>query len=180
MKKQIAVLLVICALLGVLLVPGFAQSGAGAISLRLNSNVAGCTEADAEQLIEILSGPAVYYYANSCPVSVADYAGGSHTGPLEAGRTYTVTYTLAAAEGSALPEALSEGDLALDCGKGVTVVYSKIIEMQNVDPHPAQGAASTTRLLRIIANVTVDSNVLQRMIGWLKDIVLKIRAWSLY
>ena len=62
MKKLIAVILSACALFCSLLLPAWAQNKEDLISLRLNSHIAGCTRADADQLIEILSGPVKYCY----------------------------------------------------------------------------------------------------------------------
>lgn len=178
MKKLLSLTLIVCVLLGSLLPLASAQTEAEEpIRLRLNSDVAGCTERDVEEIIEILSPQVAYYEANSCPVSIANYAGGSEYAHMEAGRSYAITYTLQAAEGYELPEEISEDDVVFECGKGVTVLYCKVVQMQipNPDPHVDE----RVRVLRIIAKVVVDGNVMQRIIGWIRDIILKIRSWQL-
>ena len=179
MKKTVSLLLAILLLLCCGL-PAAAQSENDVIALRLNSNVAGCTDADAERILEIRSGPVKYYEGNSCPISIANYAGETEYAHMDAGRTYTITYTLIAADGTVLPEELRDEDIVLDCGKGVSVVYCKIVELRNPNLNPAPGEPETTRVLRIMANVVVDGTPVQRLIGWLKDLILKIRAWSLF
>ena len=179
MKKIISVILTACVLLGALLPLASAQTEAeDKIHLRLNSDVAGCTERDAEQIIEILSPQVAYYKNGDSPISIANYAGGSEYAHMEAGRNYAVTCTLQAAEGYTLPETLSDGDVVFDCGKGAKVVYCKIAEMHvpNPDPHVDE----RVRVIRIIADIVVDGNPLQRIIGWIRDVILKIRSWQLY
>lgn len=180
MKKAIAVILAVWALAFCMILPAGAQAGSGAISLRLNSDVAGCTRADAEKLLEIRSGNVIFYRGVAGPIDIANYAGGGEYAHMDAGRTYVITYTLEAADGYTLPEALADGDAALDCGKGVSVISCGIVELRNPDLHPAPGDAPTTRVLRITAKVVTDGTAIQRIIGWLKDIFLKIRWWSLY
>lgn len=180
MKKLLALFLAVCALCCCLLVPVGAQTGENTISLRINSNIAGCTRADAEKLLEIRSGPVTYYNENGYSVFIANYAGGGEYAHMDAGRTYTLTYTLAAADGYTLPGTLPDGFVALDCGKGVSVLSCRIIELYDGHTQPASGAGQTVRALRITANVVVDGTTVQRIIGWLRDLFLKIRSWSLY
>ena len=172
MKKLIASVLAVSVLLCCLMLPAAAQSENGVISLRLNSDVAGCTERDVDEIAEILSPQLVWYHGNS-PVSIANYAGGTEYAHMEAGRSYSIVYTLEAAEGYTLPEELSEGDISLDCGKGVSVVYCRTAEMWNGDNAPR------LRVLRICAKVIVDSNPFQRIIGWFRDVILKIRSFQI-
>lgn len=180
MKKLIAVILAVCSFFCFPLLPARARAVGNVISLRLNSNIAGCTRADAEKLLEIRSAQVDYYKENGYAIFIADCAGGGEHAHMDAGRTYVITYTLAAAEGYTLPETLSDGDVSLECGKGVSKVSFDIIELWNTDPSAAPGEAKTTRVLRITAKVVVDGTPIQRVIGWLKDLFLKIRSWSLY
>lgn len=169
-----------CLLLTCLL-PAAAQTEEGPISLRVNSDVAGCTKKDYEQIVEILSPQVTYYYgasADGIPIHIANYAGGTEHAHMEAGRNYAVTCVLQAAEGYTLPETLSDGDVVFDCGKGVDVVYCKVVEIRR--PDSAEEENPRTRALKIVANVVVDGTVLQRVIGWFRDVILKIRSWSLY
>ena len=52
---------------------------------------------------------------------------------MDAGRTYAITYTPEASDGDTLPETLSDGDVSLECGKGVSVISCGVIELQNTD-----------------------------------------------
>ena len=178
MKKLISLTLAVCVLLGCLLPLASAQPEGGPIVLRVNSDVAGCTDKDAEKIIEIRSPQVTYYPNPDKPISIANYAGGGEYAHMEAGRNYAVTCVLQAAEGYTLPETLSDGDVVFDCGKGAKVVYCKIAEMHvpNPDPHVDE----RVRVIRIVADIVVDGNPIQRIIGWFRDIILKIRSWQLY
>lgn len=181
MRKLISVILAACALFCSMLVPVVAQNEEKIISLRLNSRIAGCTRADADQLIEILSGPVKYCYdEKGYSVFIANCVGGMEGAHMDAGRTYVITYTLEASDGYALPETLSDGDVLLDCAKGVSVISCGVVEQKNTDPDPAPGEATTARVLRITAKVVVDGTSIQKVIGWLRDLLLKIRSWSLF
>ena len=181
MRKLVAVILAACALFCLLLLPAGAQNEENVISLRLNSHIAGCTRADADQLIEILSGPVKYCYdEKGYSVFIANCVGGMEGAHMDAGRTYVITYTLEASDGYSLPETLSDGDVLLDCAKGVSVISCGVVEQKNTDPDPAPGEATTARVLRITAKVVVDGTAIQKVIGWLKDLFLKIRSWSLF
>lgn len=172
---------ILCVLLSVLLVslcllPAAAQE-TGVIRLRLNSDVAGCTERDVEALIEILSGNVVYTTRRTNPVSAADYGGTPDSGELKAGRSYDLHYQLSAAEGYELPEAITEDNVIIDCGKGVTV-YA--VQITGGSYREENGELVPHRGLQIYASVVVDGNVFQRVFGWIYDLILKARAWSLY
>ena len=180
MKKLIAVILAACALFCFLLLPAGAQKEEDVISLRLNSHIAGCTRADADKLIEIRSGHVNYYYENGYAISIANYAGGGEYAHMDAGRTYVITYSLVASDGHTLPETLSDGDVSLDCANGVSMISCNVIELQNTDQDPVPGDANTTRVLRITAKVVVDGTAIQKVVGWLRDLFLKIRSWSLF
>ena len=174
MKKWLALLLTACLLCGALLPLCAAQAETGVISLRLNSDVAGCTREDRDRLIEIRSDNVVLATERGWEISIANAAGGAEGAHMDAGRTYTVTYTLVAAEGYTLPETLSEGDVLLETGKGVTVLNCGIIRMASVT------GGEPARALRINADVKVDGTVIQRLIGFLRDLFLKLRSWQLY
>lgn len=174
MKKWIAILLTLCVLSGVLLLPAGAQQETGVISLRLNSNVAGCTRENADRLIEIRSGNVVPGCGGERAIFIANAAGGSEGAHMDAGRTYTITYTLGAAEGYTLPETLSDGDVQIETGKGVAVLHCGVIRLADVT------GGEPVRALRITANVKVDGTAVQRFIGWLRDLILKIRSWQMY
>ena len=178
MKKLISLTLILCVLLGCLALPAAAQDETGPISLRLYSDIAGCTRMDVDRLIEIRSPQVTFDPYGESPIFITNYAGGSEYAHMDAGRNYVITYTLVAAEGYTLPEEIADGDVVFDCGKGVDVLSCKIVEIRR--PDSAEGTNVRTRALRIIASVVVDGTAVQRVIGWIKDVILKIRAWSLY
>ncbi len=180
MKKLISLILAVCTLFCFFTLSAGAQTDNNVISLRLNSNIAGCTRADAEKLIEIRSGHVDYYKENGYAIFIANCAGGGEYAHMDAGRTYVITYTLVSSDGYTLPETLSDGDVSLECGDGVSVISCNVIELRSSDPDPVPGEANTTRVLRITAKVIVDGTAIQRVIGWFKDLLLKIRFWSLY
>lgn len=176
MKKLVSLTLVLFLTLCCFIPLAAAEPACGTIRIRLNSDVAGCTEQDVDRLIELLS-PQVTWYNNPIgPVSIANAAGGSEHAHMEAGREYAVTYMLQAADGYELPAELEDGDVVFECGKGVSVVYCKIAEMAV----PGGDKYDRHRAIRIIATVIPDCNFIQRIIGLFKDILLKIRSWQLY
>ena len=176
MKKLISVLLVLSVMLCCLAPLAMAEPECGTIRIRLNSNVAGCTEQDVDKLIELLSPQVTWYNNPSNPVSIANAAGGAEHAHMEAGREYAITYMLKAADGYELPAELADGDVEFECGEGVTVIYCKIAEMHV----PGGDKYARTRAIRIIAKVIPDYTFMQRIIGIIKDIILKIRSWQLY
>ena len=178
LKKTISVLLILCALSGCLLIPASAESDAGVISVRLKSDVAGCLYLNSDNFIEILSDNVILDPYRAAPVSVSDYAGTVDFCPLVAGRTYFVSYELVAADGFTLPEELTEDNIKIECDKGVTVLSTHITKksIRNED-----GTMETSQGLLIRSRLVVDSNhFYKRVFGFLYDVYLKIRAWSLY
>lgn len=177
LKKSICALLVLCAL-SCCLLPAAAVNDPGVIAVKLNSDVAGCLYLNSDNFIEILSDNVMLDPERTAPVSVSDYAGTVNFCPLEAGRTYYVSYSLVAADGYTLPEKLNDGDVTIECGKGVTVLSTQITTKSVRDD---QGVIDRSRGLLIRSKIVVDSNsIFRRIFGFLYDIYLKIRAWSLY
>ena len=175
-KKSVSLILAVCSLC-CLLLPAAADN-TGVISVKISSDIAGLTADDTEKLIEIKSPDVVYSEWGDGPVSFSDYAGTHYDGAAVAGRTYYIDYMLTAAEGFTLPDAFGEGDVEIECGKGVRIISSQIvtakIRIEDSDDF------TVFRGLKIYAAVTVDGNVFQRIIGYIYDTILKIRAWSLY
>ena len=178
-KRLIAIIAVICVLCGC---AAFAaaqdeQNETGVISVKLNSDITGLTNNDVKKLIELKSDNVVLSTRRNSPVSISDYAGTPTTEPVKAGRTYYISYSLTAAEGYTLPEELHDGDVVIECGKGVTVYSTQLVSAnirdENDDFHLYRG-------LVIRASVVVDGNAFQRVIGFVYDLILKIKAWSLY
>ncbi|MBR4727860.1 MAG: hypothetical protein IK080_08230 [Clostridia bacterium] len=171
LKRSIAILLALCAL-GCCLLPAAAQQPTGTIRVHLRSDVAGLNEDDTDMLLT-LSTDTVYCSS----VLIADYAGTQESGALVAGRTYTAYYSFKAADGYELPEALTEGDVEITCDKGVTVyaVQRTVSAVRNEN-----GEMRDDPSVRIYAEIVVDGNPAQRIFGWIYDLILKIKAWSLY
>ena len=181
MKKTVSVVLAAVLLLCCLL-PAAAQETeslpVGAIRLRVHSDVAGCTEKDADRLIEILSGHVVFREGGIYPVSISNVIGESENGQMAPGRQYTIIFTFVAEEGYALPDALAEGDVTFECGKGARIASCRVADF--AIPGAPPRSPERLRALQIYAVVVTDSNVFQRLVGIFKDLWLKIRAWSLY
>ena len=178
MKKTLSVLLAACLLL--CCTPVFAAgspAAVGAVRLRVRSDIAGCTRNHYTDIVEILSGNVAYDTSGDGPVFIANYAGAGEYAHMDAGRTYDITCTLVAAEGYALPDPADGLDLQIDCGKGATVISAEIV---SVNRRTDDGQTVPFRGLRIFARVTVDGTVFQRIVGWFTDLILKIKAWSLY
>ena len=175
-KKTISVLLALCAVFCMLL-PGFSAAQTGPVSITVHGDIAGCTEKDLEKLITINSGNIVYWTHGSRPVTIAEYAGGSPEGAVEPGRSYYIHYTFEAADGYELPETVSGDWLTIACDKGVTLISADVVNISVAQGNPRGG---TVRGLRIYAQVVAQGNIFQRILGWIKDIYDKIRAWSLY
>ena len=175
MKKVFPVLLALCLICGCLLPPVYAETPTGTISVRLRSDIAGCTRNDYRSLIEILSDNVVYSNGvGGDPVLIADSAGNTEYAHLAAGRTYYLHYLLEAAPGYVLPDA---PDVRTSCGKGVSVTAVSVV---SVNVRTDEGESLPFRGLEIQAKVVVDGNVLQRIMGFFTDLILKIKAWSLY
>lgn len=178
LKKTVSVLLALCAVLYCCLLPAAAEEKElGVISVKLNSDIAGLTDKDADKLIELKSDNVVYCTDDGVPLLISNYAGTQERGELKAGRSYTIYYMLRAAEGYTLPDALQEGDVEIECGKGVTVLAKQITTSAK---RGEDGEIDHTHGLRIFAKVVVDGNMLQRAFGFLYDLYLKIKAWQLY
>lgn len=176
MLKKIICMLLALSVVCFCMLPAAAKE-TGVISLRLNSNIAGRTERDVAQLIEIRSGNVVFSEYRTSPVSVSDFAGTPDSGKLRAGRSYDISYQLSAAEGYELPETVTADNVQIECGKGVNV-YS--VQITSGTYREDNGELVTCRGLLIRAAVVVDGNVFQRVIGWFHDLILKAKAWSLY
>ena len=176
LKKTLSVLFVIC-ILGFCLLPAAAQMQGGPIKVKLNSNIAGLTQKDVEKLFELQSDNVEYRERSGGPILISDYAGTGVSGKLVAGRTYYIHYCMDPVEGVTLPEKLTDEDISITCGKGVSVI-SKQITYSHV--RQDDGTYEDFRGVTIYAEVVVDGNVFQRVIGWFHDLILKIRAWSLY
>ena len=176
LKKSISLLLALCSFF-ILMTSAAAARESGIISIKLNSDIAGMKFSDSEKLMEIKTENVIYSVLHPYPVSVSDYAGTYTEEPLRAGRTYFINYILSAADGFELPDKLRDGDLLIECEKGVKVISSQIVYARI---RQSDGSFTDFKGLNIYAQVTVDGNFLQRIAGFFFDAYLKIRAWSLY
>ena len=175
-RKTLSVLLALCALFCTL-VPAFSAAQTGPVSIVLHGDIAGCTENDLQKLVTVESGEVIPWTHGGGPVTIAGYAGGSLQGAVEPGRTYYIDYTFEAAGGYALPEAASDGPITVACEKGVILIRADVVNMYAAENGPRGG---TVRALRISAEVTAQGSVFQRILGRIRDVIDKIRAWSLY
>ena len=176
MKKTISVLLTaVMLLLTVMLVPVSAAETDASIKLHLRSDLDGLTTQAYTEFAEI-DGDVVDFntVTRKDPVYAADYAGTSllDSTPLKAGREYEVDYDFFPKNGYVLPQTADELDIEFACDKGVRVIHTAVTYGL-----PGEG---DTRAVHVTAAVVVDGNVFQRIIGWLYDRYLKMRAWSLY
>ena len=178
MKREIVSVVLILCMLGCFMLPAAALEPVGKIRLSLSSDVAGRTEEEYQAFITVVSGNVRCSDHNAGPVSASDYAGTPVIEePLVAGRTYFVSYLLEATDGCALPDRIEDCDLEIECGKNIEVFAKQIVVSH---AKTENGMVEDFRGLRIQAQVLVDGNVLQRIIGLFHDVILKIRAWSLY
>lgn len=175
MKKTISFLLA-AVLLFSALVPVFAQDAEKpATTLHLRSDLAGVKPEAYAKFAEIESDVLDFNTVTRAhPVSVSDYSGTPvlYTDTLKPGREYEVKYDLLPKNGFVLPQTADNLDIQFDCDKGVRVIYYAVTRGL-----PGEG---DTRAVNITAGVVVDSNLFQRIIGWIYDRYLKARAWSLY
>ena len=175
-RKTVSVLSALCVLCCCLL-PAAALAPTGPVAVTLHSDIAGCTQNDADRLIEVkTAGVAVKGLAGE-GIYISDFGGTPENGPLVAGRTYFIDYTLSAAPGYTLPETVGPDTVAVTCGKGVSVISTQLVQVTARDddgnPLPFRGIAIRTKTV-------VDGSLLQRILGYIHDLILKIRAWSLY
>ena len=175
-KAHLCFFLVIC-IIGLCVMPASAENECGPISVKLNSNIAGLTRNDVQKLIEVKTGHITYGIRNGEPIHIADYAGTAESGVLIAGRTYFITYTLSAAEGYALPAQMPDNSIKITSDKGVSVLSCQIVTAPSRNEN---GTLETNKGIQIYAQVVVDGNIFQRIIGLFHDYILKIKAWSLY
>ena len=175
MKKLVSAALALVLLFGCLL-PAVSARELGQVRVRFNSDIAGCGEAQYARIFEILSDNVTYGFSHG-PMGISDYIGRPLEGGMEAGRTYDIYCLLDAADGFELPESLPDGAVTVDCGKGVTVNHVSIVYAKyRMD----DGSFETYRGIQIRASVVVDGSFMQRVVGWLKDTILKIRYWQPY
>ncbi len=156
-RKTVSLLLAVVAALG-MLIPAAALETASPVKVTLKSAVAGATRYDTDRLISVETPTATL--AAGAPISITDYAGRPEGAHMTAGRTYYIAYTLIAAEGYALPAATGDAGLTVACEKGAKLLSADI----------------SGDSLVIRAKVTADGSVLQRIIGFLHDLLLKLRS----
>lgn len=158
-----------------MLIPVSAAAVDESIKLHLRSDLDGVKPEEYAKFAEIDSDVIDFNtVTRKYPVSAADHAGTpvAQEEALKAGREYVVDYDLFPKNGYVLPQTAEELDIQFECDKGVRVIHAAVTYGL-----PGEG---DTRAVHIMAVVVVDGNLFQRIIGWLYDCYIKMRAWSLY
>lgn len=172
MKKAISVCLALVLLLSAFIFPVFASEKTEIV---LSNELAGLSWGDdAGKFAEIVSGDIVFTPVRTTePLSVYAYNGDPYFNELKAGRTYYIDYVFSPAPGSSFPEKFSDETVSVVCGEGCTLLwYDKAVGND--------GNGGMTDFLCVHTRVTVKGNTVQRIIGKLLDLLLKLRSWSLY
>lgn len=144
------------------------------ISAIFNTDIGGLSYADYDKLCEITSDEIVFNTVSPAPpVFVADYAGNVYLYEMKPGRTYYIEYSFIAADGYELPEKVGIEDFKADYS-GICDIYWCGIKTGN------DNNGNIRNSLSVNAKVTADGTFIQRLIGRIADIILKLRAWSLY
>ncbi|MCR4615422.1 MAG: hypothetical protein K5756_04660 [Clostridiales bacterium] len=177
MKKAISILFALIFALSVLTLPASAKSADAVqyakISAVFHSDIAGITDKDYDRLVDLSGGDLKFREAfNEVRVTVHDCVGKTYEGVLKPGRTYEISYEFIAEDGYELPKDVKKNDEGFVCGKGCTVYSCQYIS--NVAPN------TSGPLLYVTTGVLVDCNVFQWIFGKIADLILEIRAWSLY
>ncbi len=178
-SRSVALALTLCIVFLSAVPAAFAEGKepVGAIELRLNGDIAGLSSKDVDGFLEIKSGNVVYATRGDT-VFIADYAGTAVDTAVRAGRTYFVYYHLTAADGYELPPDKGDVDLTVECGKGVSLLSYDVLSAKYADEDGV--FIENYRALMIRAKVVVEGTFLERLVGSIWDLFLKIRAWSLY
>ena len=179
MKKTISVLFALFFAFSVFVIPVSADEAAEGqnhanISACFHSDIAGLTGEDYDKLADISSGNLEFRVLDGkVRVGIHDCVGTPYNGEFKPGRTYEIDYEFVAAEGYVLPKDFTGDELDFTCDKGCKVYSCRYID--NLPAHVPQ-----IPLLYVTTEVRVDGNLFQRIIGKIADIILEIRAWSLY
>lgn len=173
MKKITALILAaLCICFSVL--PASAEETASAV-ITLRSDIAGVDYTQPERIAVIESDGIIFNPEAflSC-IQITDCVGNIILEPLKAGRTYVVCLSFIAADGYTLPDELTEDNFRIECSDNCNVFIC----------HKAfsgyRQGAKRDECIEIEAEIRVDGIFLQRFIGKILDILLKIRSWSPY
>lgn len=172
MKKTISVLLALVLLLAAF---AFPAGAAEKIEIVLSDDVAGLTrDDDPGRFAAITSGDIEFTPVRTTDaLAVYAYNGDTYFDELKAGRTYYIDYVFSPAPGHTFPEEFSDETVSVVCGEGCALLwYAKAVGND--------GSDHMTEFFCVHTRVTVKGNVVQRIIGKLLDLILKIRSWSLY
>lgn len=170
MKKILSAVLAALIIASVICVTAYGAD-TGEIVIDMRSDVAGCTFADADRMMNIVSGEIqLNPNSNTDKVQITDYAGNVYLEPMKPGRTYYVDWSFAAADGFTFPE---NPDVSVVCGEGCNLLWYDIAYGRN-----DRGVEYYS--LAVHTGVTADGNIFQMLFGRIADFFLKLRAWSLY
>ena len=156
------------------LLPAAAEGTASAV-VTLRSDIAGVDYTTPERIAVIESDSIVFNPDAflSC-IQINDCVGNIILEPLKAGRTYVVCLSFIAADGYTLPDELTEENFRIEGSDNCNVFIC----------HKAfsgyREGALRDECIEVEAEITVDGNLFQRIIGKILDILLKIRSWSPY
>ena len=172
MKKCLSVCMALVLLFAAFVFPAFASER---IDIVLSNDIAGSVWGDdAEKFAEIVSGDIMFTPAPTTDcVAVYAYNGDPYFNALKAGRTYYIDYVFSPLPGCTFPEEFSDETFSVVCGEGCTLLwYGKTVGND--------GSDNMTEFLSVHTRVTVKGNTVQRLIGKLLDLFLKLRSWCLY
>lgn len=170
MKKIIAGLLTVLTLFTAISFTASAAKQTENLSVTLRTDIAGLSYGDYEKLYEITTDEIVINTkSEALPVFIADYAGDVYLYAMKPGRTYYIEYSFIPAEGYEFPESVSLDDFKVDYSGNCDIYWCGVKTGNN-----------GSRSVSINAKVVVDGNVIQRIIGRISDIIIKLRSWSLY
>ncbi len=170
MKKCVCLLLAFILAFSIFTLPAYAAADTGVV-IHLSDDLDGLSARDYEKFASFTSGNCSFdLLAPAGPVYFSDCAGTSFDGPLTAGRTYSVYYSLMPDEGLD-PQSC---ELEFDCDSGVKVISYSAVKYSDSETTAERYG------LTVFAQVTVRGSFLQRVIGIILDLIAKIKAWQLY
>ena len=174
MKKVLSMLMAALLMISAVTFPTYAQSRDEKIVIELRSDIAGMTRDDYRDFAVIKSDNIVFDETERYdPISLTDCVGNYYEGKMKPGRTYSIWYTLYAADGFEIPDEMNDETIEIICGKGTDAYwYGKTVGTGK------NGGCLAS--LSIWTEVKVDGNFFQNIFGTLADLFLKIKSWSPY
>lgn len=176
MKKALSLLTAVLMIISAIPLFAFAENEpeSSKIVIELRSDIAGKTVNDYRDYAIIKSDNVIFDESQgSDAVLLCDYVGNIYTGKMKAGRTYTIWYTLYAADGFEIPDELDESNTEIICGKGVDCFGCFKCIGNDGEGNPLDS-------ISLLTEVKVDGNPFQNFIGTIMDFFLKMMSWSMY